>query len=382
MIGNEVQRRLRMTWLVVGVGVLALLASDVLTNPTDSSLSAKSSASSPSSAYADAPSSSACGEIVPSPNPYDSQHINDLWVSAENDVWAVGSYFDYSAEVGHGLIMRWDGNQWLQSPSPSIGRYSVLTAVAAVSADDAWAVGYYDLDDPDSNLPLTLHWNGQSWRHVPAPNPGGRNETRIEEVGVSPTGVVWAAGWYIAEAGGGGVNRTLIMKWDGVDWNIVPSPNVGSSGNSIRTLEIVADNDIWAGGLYYDGTRYATLLLHWDGISWSIVPSPNIGAGHNFLQEIAGVGSSSIWAVGFYVVTNDGARQPLSLYWDGSSWINVPVPSFDERYVYLYGLDVKGPNDIWAVGRLYNSTRGYWDSNNRSRNHGRPAFECCRGLTR
>ena len=46
-----------------------------------------------------------------------------------------------------------------------------LTSVAPLSADDAWAAGVY-LDDADLEAKtLVEHWNGSEWTVVPTPNP-------------------------------------------------------------------------------------------------------------------------------------------------------------------------------------------------------------------
>ncbi len=46
------------------------------------------------------------------------------------------------AVQGQSLILHWNGVTWLQVPSPSPGNFTELTGVRAVSASDAWAVGF------------------------------------------------------------------------------------------------------------------------------------------------------------------------------------------------------------------------------------------------
>src|SRR5690242_5087703 len=46
-----------------------------------------------------------------------------------------------------------------------------LTAVAAISANDVWSVGY-DFPDGGSETTITEHWNGSQWSVVNSPNPG------------------------------------------------------------------------------------------------------------------------------------------------------------------------------------------------------------------
>jgi hypothetical protein len=64
------------------------------------------------------------------------------------------------------LIVHWNGASWKQVPSPG-PRHSVLYAVAATSAGDAWAVGYTNTSR--GGLALILRWNGAKWKRVPSP---------------------------------------------------------------------------------------------------------------------------------------------------------------------------------------------------------------------
>ena len=58
--------------------------------------------------------------------------------------------------------------------APSGGAES-LWAVAALGESDAWAVGTHT-PLPRGIYPLTEHWDGQRWRVVPCPSPGGTAE--------------------------------------------------------------------------------------------------------------------------------------------------------------------------------------------------------------
>src|SRR4051794_32833678 len=118
------------------------------------------------------PDCSAVWTMVPSPNPsYPTSSYNRLFgmtaISA-NDVWAVGSY-GYG-ERGAALAIHWDGNKWLQFPSPSPGNLNnILIGVGALSSDDVWAVGYQDIGIPGT-FTLIEHWDGNQWSVVPSPN--------------------------------------------------------------------------------------------------------------------------------------------------------------------------------------------------------------------
>lgn len=77
-------------------------------------------------------------------------------ISAD-DVWAVGS-------TGSGaLILHWDGRKWSPAKLPSLSPGSSLDGVAGTSARNVWAVGNGGSDD----MSLILHWNGKAWKRLP-----------------------------------------------------------------------------------------------------------------------------------------------------------------------------------------------------------------------
>ncbi len=57
------------------------------------------------------------------------------------------------------------------SPSPAPAG-NILNAVAAISASDAWAVGFDNSSNLNEAKTLTLHFDGTSWKTIPSPNPG------------------------------------------------------------------------------------------------------------------------------------------------------------------------------------------------------------------
>jgi hypothetical protein len=74
--------------------------------------------------------------------------------------WAVG-YFESGA--GGALAAHWTGRAWQPAPMPRPGALGVLSAVAATSAHDAWAVGTTFPTPTSQPMTLILHWNGKAW---------------------------------------------------------------------------------------------------------------------------------------------------------------------------------------------------------------------------
>src|SRR5207244_3701461 len=99
--------------------------------------------------------------IVSSPNQgTERNELRSVAVASSNDAWAVGYYLYYNGTYYEyrTLTEHWDGSQWsvVTSPNPD-NNQNFLYGVAAVSANDVWAVGYY------GSGTLTEHWNGSQW---------------------------------------------------------------------------------------------------------------------------------------------------------------------------------------------------------------------------
>src|SRR6266568_3419966 len=145
---------------------------------------------------------------------------------------------------------------------------------------------------------LTEQWNGASWSVVPSPNVSGAN--LLFGVTAVSESSVWAVGQFINSSTT--LRQTLTEQWNGSSWSVVPSPNVGSSDNSLSGVTAVSASDIWVVGTFVNSSSVdQTLTEQWNSTSWKVVPSPNVGSKDNSLAGVARVpGSSSVWAVGTF----------------------------------------------------------------------------------
>lgn len=91
--------------------------------------------------------------------------------------WLVTSYPAY--------IERWNGSRWKRVTGPAALAGAELTAVAAASPRDVWAVG------KGARTALSLHWNGRTWTVVNAAATG----RQLTSVAIGAGGGVWAAGF-------------------------------------------------------------------------------------------------------------------------------------------------------------------------------------------
>jgi hypothetical protein len=160
---------------------------------------------------------------VPSPSPYPGSPLAGVSAVSATDVWAAGSTFHYTGGVGDrlSLLLHWNGTHWTQVPSPNPGGnpgYTSFAGVSAVSATDAWAAGDYSPPSFNGSLSLLLHGNGTRWTQVPSPSP--KNNAHISGISAVSATDAWAVGYTV----GNGRFNTVILHWNGTRWAQVPSP--------------------------------------------------------------------------------------------------------------------------------------------------------------
>ena len=280
------------------------------------------------------------------------------------DAWAVGAFSNGGRSQT--LIEHWDGTRWrhVQSPNPGGPSHADgLRGVVAVTARRAWAVGAYG--NGIALQTLIERWNGSAWKIVPSPNPGGVSRSdSLTAVDAVSRANVWAVGSFRRQ----GTIRTLTLHWDGSTWKRVHSPNPGGSdaANLLSGVAVLSPSDVWAVGAHNTLQGNHTLILHWDGSGWTRVKSPNPSQSVNLhtdvLSAVSASSQSDAWAVGnFYDGT---ARRALTLHWDGDHWSSVAGPNAtnsDSANLFDVATD---PADAWAVGYsgccVYSSLIAEW----------------------
>ncbi len=318
--------------------------------------------------------------VVSSPNnsTYNS-HLESVATVSATDVWAVGS----DAGTGnyyHNLTEHWDGTSWTVKSSPNIGSSSnQLHGVAAVAANDVWAVGSYTsptLTNPyygyNVMQTLILHWDGTSWSAVTSPNATSYDNS-LSAITVVSANDIWAVGQYtssVDQSSGSSNSQPLIEHWDGTSWSVVSSPAVSQSW--LTGVTAVSANDVWAVG-GKNSLDNLTLTEHWDGTSWSVVSSPNVCTGSYCTQSLTGVSAASsgdVWAVGIYHTWYTGTYTTMTMHWDGDSWNMVSSPNVPNyQATFMLGVKAVSSGDVWAVGYAQDNTLGdqavamHWDGN-------------------
>ena len=198
--------------------------------------------------------------IVPSPNPGGvGSVLNAVTVVAANDIWAVGVLYPcHGTYCTEPLIEHWNGSKWkVINSRDTHNSLTLLHAVAGSSSDSVWAAGNRTNPSKSVYKKFIEHWDGSKWRDAPSPNPGNYS-TGFSGLAAVSANNVWAVGGY--ENKGQPKLHTLIEHWDGTSWQVVPSPNPGSGGGVFTAVAASSANAVWAVGDYADGSNTNTLI--------------------------------------------------------------------------------------------------------------------------
>jgi len=196
---------------------------------------------------------------VSSPSPGASRGLFSVAATSASNAWAVGDVVN-SGSPATGLILHWNGKAWgrVPSPMPPAGQFgNGLAGVAATSAANAWAVGCTD-GCPVGGTPVIERWNGTAWKQV-APPTTPFSLYNLTAVAAISTTNAWAVG------GGGPVTAegTAAAHWNGRSWTLSP----GISGAGLTGVTATSATNAWAVGGTANGH---TLILHWNGTTWKV----------------------------------------------------------------------------------------------------------------
>ncbi|HVC79968.1 MAG TPA: hypothetical protein VNL35_05620 [Chloroflexota bacterium] len=288
--------------------------------------------------------------VVASPAVSSGSELFNVTALSRDNVWAVGAYGSQTART---LIEHFDGTRWRVVASPNVGKYAnFLYGLAAVSPRDIWAVGTYYTRANTGLRTLILHYDGNAWTHVRSPNSGPGNNGLGAVTVIPGTNQLWAVGDTTDPHAH--LNRTLILRYNGADWAVVPSPNVATYNNGLGGVAAVSANHAWAVGGYNNtaSTYRARLVLEWNGVAWKRAPAPTGSTTtFNLLSRVIAISAHDVWAVGYEFTT-------IAEHFNGSGWSVVPTPKpltpgGGENTAILYDVSAASSTDIWAVGIYY-----------------------------
>ena len=151
--------------------------------------------------------------------------------------------------------------------------------------------------------------------------------------------------------------RTLVERWDGLRWAVLPSP--GPQDSVLYSVAVVSAADVWAVGTAGTGPGdrgSLPLVEHWNGRSWRLVRLPGlVPAGSSAaLLAVTAWARGPVVAVGS-VAIGRGPSRPLVVRWTGSRWQGIPVArgpgvSASNSPASLVGVVALAPSSVLAIG--------------------------------
>lgn len=202
--------------------------------------------------------------IVPGQNPGSSSNfLASVSVVSASNIWAVGA-FQNSGNLGAPLIEHWNGIRWSAVENPNIDG-SNLSSVAAVSANDVWAVGVTQSGSGYGLQTLIERWNGTQWSVVKSPNNSIGYNNGLFGVAAVSANDVWAVGYSPRQYPL--VGPVLIEHWNGSEWSVVKAPNPSRTSNNYLTgvARVPHSSTIWAVGFVGSSfTPARTITEVWD----------------------------------------------------------------------------------------------------------------------
>jgi hypothetical protein len=254
-----------------------------------------------------------------------------------DDAWAVG----WTGPSQTTLILHWNGDKWTRVTTPK-PVYGTLDAVTAVSPDDIWAVGNTQTSGGLDPKALVMHWNGKAWsRQSGVVAAGGV----LYSVAASKT-TVWAVGGF----GVVGEGPALILHRTSNRWYTLPTPTSESSLQGV----VMSRAGTWAVGVAIGNVPQPSLLMQWTGTMWRMVDSP--------LQRLDGLSWSGdaanqkdLWVVGYADNNTDSSYTPYSIVRTGKSWRKVAVSAPKDSA--LDGVAAIPGGTAWAVGEASAQSR-------------------------
>jgi hypothetical protein len=189
--------------------------------------------------------------IVTSPAFRGSGTLNAISADSGTDVWAVGA-----SSNGTPLALHFNGQAWSQVAvavpvTISASFPSSFHGVTAISPTNVWAVGTSRSNQyPFPTTALIEHFDGKRWSIVPSPNPeaGVPFAGSFGLVGIAAISAnnIWAVGTFSDPRTS--LDLPLTEHWDGTSWSIVTSASVPAKMNVLSGVTALSNGTVVAVG--------------------------------------------------------------------------------------------------------------------------------------
>jgi hypothetical protein len=265
-------------------------------------------------------------EHVPVPIGVQTSELSAVACSAAGACTAVGSSLTPGLTQVT-LAERWGGGAWSMQATPTGAFNTNLTGVSCPATTSCTAVGYIFTGGYGTpGLTFAERWGGATWSIGATPNPSGAIDSALSAINCTGVANCMAVGSYTTTAL---LTYPLTMRWDGTSWKTVPTPTpVGANGSGLSGVSCSGATACTAVGWWFDGSVTVTLAERWDGSQWVVQPTPNPGGQlqNSVLEQVACAAATACTAIG-RSDNGAGSEAPLGEQWDGPAWALAPIPA-------------------------------------------------------
>ena len=186
-------------------------------------------------------------------DPDRSPSLSSIAAVSRHDVWAVGTIREPGSDPALGITnpvaLHWDGSTWTQVRVPHAGAFpESLASVTARASDDAWAVGTTADENASTNPGLVYRWNGTKWSESPHPFIGS-GQNRLTGVGAPAAGAAWIVG-----EDGGGTGLPFALVWNGATWASDTLPTLPGDMGAMSGVAVLPSGEGWAIGGFWSSS--------------------------------------------------------------------------------------------------------------------------------
>ncbi|WP_157570165.1 hypothetical protein [Microtetraspora malaysiensis] len=270
------------------------------------------------------------------------------------------------------------GPPWRIAHEHDYGEFDSMNVGVMVGSAEGWAFGQTNVgDELEPQFPVTLRWDGASWRTVRLPG-------KFEGAFLSASGSSRTDVWAVSSSETGFAN---VLRFDGRRWTLARRVQQDVSGVQavgrhrvwlfggyvgdtwffddgnwrrvrlplrVTATSAASEEDVWAIGWRDDAGGDRAAVAHFDGRTWGTVSlgsafgSPNDQAFTQF-TSVHAAARDDVWVFGTQTGpstdhtgegASDGQEIPVAARWNGRLWSQVPVP---------HG---------WQLGAVIGGTRG------------------------
>lgn len=247
--------------------------------------------------------------IEPTPLPTGATWVSlaDVSCPSPNSCIAVGGYIKGGVNAQEQpLAEQWNGMSWsvLTTPNPHAENGSSFNSIDCVGVGECEVVGDYAFADVDQSI-IAYSFDGGVWASQKPVNPGGQDINSDNSVSCVTAAACTAVGSWTNNGALG-----LAQYWDGTSWNrqTLPHPpkSVTNQLSGVSCVAAIACTAVGESGNNLNDFPSFTLVDQWNGTSWQLVPTPSIAGTSDSLAGVSCITPLKCVAVGSSFSTTAG----------------------------------------------------------------------------